>query len=279
MNELIAQKYESIKENYNNNKKLLWVCFISTYIFGLLAHAYGLLNNNLSHDALNAFIATEVEEVWKIELGRFLVPAYRAIFRGSVSLPWLIGILGFFWVSLSVFLVIKLFDVKSKISTIIISALMITNITLISQIATYVYEFDFNAFALLISILAVYVYRKCDKRWSIVAGSLLLLVTICIYQAYISVAAAMVVLLMIKDVLEDVKLKDIFKNFVFSIIMIIGSLVLYLFVSEIIYTVPGIRQEARTNPLETSESNIVLLYISLFKSAGCKFSSLPRLSL
>lgn len=140
-----------ISEWFQSHKSTLTYCLATTFLWGLVAHAYGFLHNNLSHDVLNAFVAMTTEEIWKIELGRFFVPVYRYLFRGAVSLPWLIGLVGLFWTSLAVFFTIQLLDVKKKPVIALIAGIMASNITYISQIATYVYEFDFNALALLLA--------------------------------------------------------------------------------------------------------------------------------
>nr|WP_072515135.1 hypothetical protein [Ndongobacter massiliensis] len=67
-----------------------------TFFWGLLAHAYGFLNGFFTHDGLNALIADSTEELWKVELGRFLVPVYRQLVRSAVTTPWVIGVIGLF---------------------------------------------------------------------------------------------------------------------------------------------------------------------------------------
>ena len=53
-----------------DKKKINCFCWMCTFLWGLVAHAYGFMQNSFSHDALNAFIATKTEDIWKIELGR-----------------------------------------------------------------------------------------------------------------------------------------------------------------------------------------------------------------
>ena len=73
---------------------------LSALIWGLAAHAYAFFHDFFSHDALNAMVATPVEEHWKIELGRFLFPLYRTIIRNSLALPWIIGLFTILWAAL-----------------------------------------------------------------------------------------------------------------------------------------------------------------------------------
>ena len=154
------------------HKEMLWLCFISVFLWGFLAHGYGFIHNPLCHDSLNAFIATQAEELIKAEVGRFFVPIYRAVFRGPVAMSWLIGIMGLLWTAIALFLVVKVLDIRSKVLTVLTAGIMVTNITNIAQIATYIHEYDCNAFSLMLSILAVYFWDRDKGLLSIVAGSI-----------------------------------------------------------------------------------------------------------
>ena len=167
-----------LKERALAQKQPFVFCCCAVFLWGLLAHAYGFLHNILSHDVLNAFIATQTEENWKIELGRFFVPVYRTIFRGAVSLPWLLGLMGLLWTSVSVFLTVKILNVRSKLLTVLIAGVMTTNITNIAQIATYIYEFDINCFALMLSVMAAFIWDRKKSIWHLAAAAGLVFVSI-----------------------------------------------------------------------------------------------------
>ena len=85
---------------------------LSALIWGLAAHAYAFFHDFFSHDALNAMVATPVEEHWKIELGRFLFPLYRTIIRNSLALPWIIGLFTILWAALALYLLSRIFRLK-----------------------------------------------------------------------------------------------------------------------------------------------------------------------
>ena len=68
-------------------------------------------NFTVSHDSLNEmFLSGDIRYAagsvadWKISLGRFLYPAYRAVFSSGAGTPWLSGVLSLVWVSLAVYL-------------------------------------------------------------------------------------------------------------------------------------------------------------------------------
>ena len=260
------QLYGDRLRNYLRAQKetALW-CMISVFIWGLLAHAYGFLHCNLSHDALNAFVATPTEEQWKIELGRFFVPTYRAVFRGGVTLPWVIGMLGLFWTAVAVFLVIRIFVVRPKRLIVLIAGIMVTNVTYISQIAAYLYEFDFNAFSLLLAVCAVYFWEQDRGIVSILLGGIFLMLSIGIYQAYFSVALSLIIWKSVMDLFDDQDTKAIFFHGLRGIAVIAMGCLLYFLVGKIIYSVTGITPQTRTDVFSRNGLTSLGYYLSLIK--------------
>ena len=100
-----------IKQKFENNKNTVFYCLAVTFIIGLAAHAYMYFQDSFSHDGLNEFNGNLFNK-WKIQLGRFVVPLYRLLTRGGLALPWIIGILSLLWIALSVFLTVKMFNIK-----------------------------------------------------------------------------------------------------------------------------------------------------------------------
>lgn len=189
-------------------KKLL-LCMISTFIFGLAADAYGLLNNIFSHDSLNALYAGSTENLAKISAGRFLVPVLR-LFRGPVALPWLIGLIAFVFIGLSVYVIVKIFDVNSKPAMVLIAGIMVTNTTVTAVAATYVHELDLDMFALLLSCLAAYLWKKSTKIKELIPVGLLLITAIAIYQSYVELTVTLMIMVLLLDAIEGKEVKGIF---------------------------------------------------------------------
>lgn len=244
------------------HKKIFFFYIGSVFFWGILTHAYGFLHSSFSHDVLNAFIATPVEELWKIELGRFCVPIYRMVFRGPVTLPWLIGMLGLVWTSIAVFLIIKIFNIKSRFLGFLIAGLMTTNITYTAQIATYIYEFDVNAFALMLSVLTVYMWLQNKKILTYVVGAICLMTSLGLYQAYFAVAVTVIVIKCIMNLFDNVPAKNVFFHGVNGIGMILVGGCLYLFTRNLVCDLTGINLQNRVNILPLEENGI-LLYLNL----------------
>ncbi len=246
------------------NRQRNILCFTSTILWGMLAHAYAFFNNNLSHDVLNAFVTTSIEEALKIEAGRFFVPLYRLLFRGPVVLPWLIGILGLLWTALAVLLVVKIFEIKSKCMIIATAGIMVTNISYIAQIATYSHEFDCNALSILLSIVAVYIWRRGAEWKNIIIGSGCLFFSIGLYQANVSVTLTLMVCVSIMDLFNEKDIHEVVTTGLKGIVMTFLSGILYAICTKIVFSITGLTPLARTDIFNyTGEDNIIVFYLKL----------------
>lgn len=169
---------------------VLKTSFAATFILGFIAHGYAFLNGIFSHDDLMIF-ADSSEEQWKLTLGRFFVPIYRAL-RGGYNSPLLIGVLALVWISLSVYFCCRFFDIKSRAVTVAFSAVFTVNMTVIAQTASYLYELDFDMFALLCAVLAACLWKKGGK--AMFAVPLFVLASLGIYQSYVEVTVALMIM-------------------------------------------------------------------------------------
>ena len=231
-------------------KKRMWsstqtLCLLATLAWGLVAHAYGFLNGNFSHDSLNAFHATWAENRIKTSTGRFFVEAYRFFTRGDVVLPWLIGLLALLWVGLAVYFVVRLLDVESKPVMVLISGIMITNITITAQTAAFIHELDCNCFAMMLAVLAAWLWRRYRNIPAFALGAVLLMGSMGIYQAYFSTAAALMVFRLLLDLVEGREIKPAFLDGLRAVAMLLCGAVLYFCASQCIYRITGISAHER----------------------------------
>lgn len=83
---------ERIAQKVERNQRWLLLSLLAVFLWGILAHGYGFMHSSFSHDSLNEFNGANGGDAWKIQLGRFVIPAYKAVFRTDLTLPWLVGI-------------------------------------------------------------------------------------------------------------------------------------------------------------------------------------------
>lgn len=169
--------------------------FIATWIFGLLAHAYHIFNNQPNHDCIRRLKGnngTFSSGRWFIDIAEIPSSGYK--------LPWLIGVLSFCYIGLAVILIFDVLELKHKVSIVLIAAAMITA-PAVTAAFSFMYTADSYMLGVLLAVLAVWVTRKYKLGW--ILGGSLLCISLGIYQAKLSVAVLMVLLIIMKDLLID----------------------------------------------------------------------------
>lgn len=222
---------ESVRSNIDY--KLLKKSFIYTYVIGAIAHGYCFTNQIASHDALNNLY---IGEKWsKAGLGRFFYPVYISLTRGRILLPWLVGLLGLFWTSLAVYLILQLFDINKTGLIAAVSAIAVTNPTVYALAATYLHDFDADLFALFLSVSSAYLWKKAlgkkERRARcsfLVLGALLLSIGFGIYQSYVSVTMALIMMVSIENLLKDEAWAEVIKQGFQGILMLFFSAIFYV---------------------------------------------------
>lgn len=79
------------------DKYLLKRSMLYTFLMGLSAHGFVLVNLSISHDAVFDFYDGLAAHKHQIGLGRILEPFYREITGSGLLMPWCLGIMAFFW--------------------------------------------------------------------------------------------------------------------------------------------------------------------------------------
>lgn len=233
-----------IKQKYNNNRKLLLFCIVVTFIIGLITHAYMFFQDSFSHDSLNELDAGAFGNEWKIQLGRFVVPIYRMLTRGNITIPWLIGVVSLFWIALSVFFVVKIFDIKKNYQIFFTAGIMVSNITVISNTATYINDLDSNMFALFLSVCAVFVWKK--YRYGFLFSIPFITLSLGLYQSYVSVTIVLIIMYLVLELLQEKKFREVFLNGIKSIIALSLGGGLYFVLFKAVLYITGIPQAEDT---------------------------------
>lgn len=211
-----------MKVLFERNKSLFLKCLIWSFVFGMLAHAYMYFNNSMTHDSLTEFAGSHT---WKMQLGRIFVPLYQTYFRGPVILPFLIGALTILYIGIAVFLIVKLFSVKSNLLIALISGVMTANVTVIATTATFIGDLDCNILAMLLSVVAVFCWKKF--KFGFLFGAIPLTFTFGLYQSYISVTIALIIFVLLFELFDGKSFKEEFLSGLKGIAMIILAGVLY----------------------------------------------------
>lgn len=221
MQEILNTFFNRLK----SNRELIFSISM-TFIWGMIAHGYVFLHSSFSHDSLNEFNAAVFGNVWKIQLGRIFVPMYRTVTRTSMTFPWLIGLISLLWISFAVFFVIKLFRIQSRIIICLTSGVFVTNLSIIATAATYIHDLDSNMFALLMSVIAVFLWNKYKKGFFF--GIFFVTVSLGLYQSYISVTITLILIVLIMELLNYKSFSKVFLKGMKGIMMLSGGGAVYL---------------------------------------------------
>ncbi len=157
--------------------------FIYTVIIGILTHAFRMTNTMICADTTNYL--KSIGASWVISLGRILLPSVEKI-RGSVELPFLIGIICLALIGCTAVLFVRLFDIREEIFLVIAAWVLVAN-PVVTSIFAYMYTADGYMISLLFSVLAAYLCLKKKGLAGVLSGGLCLAVSLGFYQAFISV--------------------------------------------------------------------------------------------
>lgn len=176
-----------------------------TFLLGLSAHGFLLVNISVSHDAVFDFYDTAKAHQHQIGLGRILEPACRELAASGLLMPWSLGILAFFWLGLAVFLVCKLFGLYDRTEVLLTAGIMTVNISVTAVAAAYTPWLAADMFALMLAAAGVYCWRlygeRRQKEW-LMLGALAVICSLSVYQCYLAVTVVLMILLSMQNLIQ-----------------------------------------------------------------------------
>ncbi len=208
---------------------LLKYVAIVTAIIMLVAHGFCYFNMLYSHDSMNIFHAGYYGD--SLGIGRFLIPVWTFI-RGPYYPPVIIGALSTIFMILMIYFICKLFDVKNKLTILVMVLLLCTGLTITLLNATYINYADMYIFSLLLNVIAVYLIRK--KGAISLLSIAILIISLGIYPAYLGVTLGLYIGLLIKDLVNDKNKLDVFKEGIKCIVIVAVSLIAYMIINKVI---------------------------------------------
>lgn len=209
------------------------VPFLSAMTVGLCAHGYAFANKLLNHDEIESLFgkgATVTSGRWGLELVKVLFPDW--------SMPWIYGLLSLALIAAAACLMLDTLEIRSGVLRAVLSAVIVSfpsltgNFCFMFTAAPYAWSFFLTALAV------VLLCRGGGAR--IVACVVLLVLALGIYQAYISVAASLLVLLMIRDALDaERSVAEIIRFGVKALAVLLVSVAVYYGVTLLVFRVTG----------------------------------------
>lgn len=212
-----------VAKEVNSKKQLFFLAIAFTMLFYIFANGQRFFSSSYSGDSL--LMIFQNDSAWQIALGRFMHPIL-IMFRGGMVSPFLISVLTLLWMSLAVFFLVDFLEMRNMFSIFSVAAVMTCNITLLATNATFLQCADFYALALLCAVLGVWLLNK-GKWVCTIAGILAFSISMGIYQSYICVAIALIMIHFIFELLQKVTFRQAVKKVIFCCIALLAGAVIY----------------------------------------------------
>ncbi|MDR0964737.1 MAG: glucosyltransferase domain-containing protein [Clostridium sp.] len=174
--------------------------FLTVLCVGFFVHLPILLRDIPNHDGL----ASAYFDQNMITSGRWFLGMACAL-SSYYSLPWMTGVLGFFWLALTGVVLVEFLEVRSKISAGLIGALLVTFPVIASNFA-YVFTMDGYMLGVFLCVCAPLAVKKL--RYGFLFGAVALAFGLGIYQSYLPFAVILALMECARTLFTAKKIRD-----------------------------------------------------------------------
>ena len=203
-------------KNWENEKFAIWISFA----LGLLTHIYCLTNAFPNHDGLGSMYFDQN----MITSGRNFL-TYACGISSYYNLPWVDGLLSIAYISICSGMIIRLLEITTKQSVILISGLIVT-FPAVFETFCFIYTADGYFLAMLLAVLAVYCVEKQGWR-QVCLGSICLGLSLGIYQIYVSIALILAVIKIVLKIFDEENISTIKSKVLSYFFMFLGGAIAY----------------------------------------------------
>ncbi len=231
---------EKEKKNFIQKLKIEFnIChkyaFFAAIIIGILAH-FTLYSQLITTTDGFTFGTRYYAGEWEISLGRWFIVVLNYFRYGLVSPAYITFFSLFILGVISVF-IIDIYEIKKKLTTVMISACLVLA-PFVYQTLLYEFTADAYFFALLLSVLTVFFYKRENKIFC-VFSIILLMAT---YQSYINVVMFLGLTLIMLNIIQNKKTpNESLKDFVVYYIVCGVGILFYYIVTQIVLKMTGIQ--------------------------------------
>lgn len=213
----------------SSKKYLLIISGISTFVFYMLANGQRFFSTSYSGDSLQMIYQND--SAWQIALGRFMQPIL-VMLRGGIVSPFLISVLSMVWLSLAVWLLADYLELRNGLSVFLTASVMACNSTVVSANSTFLQWADFYALSLLCAVFGVWLLKK--DNWLLCGmGIVCLSVSMGIYQSYICVAIALIMIYFMFKLLRGTDFAGMVKSVIKHCLALLIGAGIYYFIWKI----------------------------------------------
>lgn len=230
---------EKIINYFKSLDTRLKAIFVSVTVWALIAHGIAFFHVTSFHDdAKNLFAVGSTYEVgrWALALTADFIRLFfgKAGGSGHISMHLWAGMSLICFLTATVWVIVKLLDVKSIISCIFLAGVFVT-CPMISALLGYTFTVSYYMFSVFLAVYGAYLFCRYKKWYTVLLGSILICWSVGIYQAFFPLTISLVLLYYIKETNEDkiINWQRFFWRGIYYLLGVTLSMLLYLTVTKL----------------------------------------------
>lgn len=235
---LLAAVLSAVENEINwikkRDKRAELYAFVGTFVAGAIAHGYMLTNNITNHDSMQS-ISMGADG---ISSGRWLYAVFGR--TGWIRSPFIFPIIAIAGLAVCAVLLVRVLQIRKPVLAALTGALLVSHQATTTMVF-YQEAIPTYICAVIMSVYAVYLIAdKCS--WQRVIGAIACLtVSLGGYQAYLPVASSPMLILLARWIVEELpKFGAVVRRSLTYLLLLVGSLVAYLLVTQIVCAITGI---------------------------------------
>ena len=185
--------YDFIKARWNRISKTDKFAFFCGFAVCITVNLFVYTNTCFVHDSIQLFNESD-----GLTNGRLLVGPLMSLFN-KMQLPWLIGLVSSLIMGLIIVYLAKVYYITNKLYIFLLAGIVVTSDTIVVSHA-YFGSLHIFFLSLLLSIMAVY-YADV-KKYGFIISTVLLCISIFMYQAYLATAICLFIFKLIYTVVK-----------------------------------------------------------------------------
>ncbi len=213
--------------------------FASAIICGLIAHGYMFFNKLPNNDDLICWRGNGGGPIGQGRWLQAILYNFRMDLVGDYSTPWSKGALSLVLFALSAVLIVRTFQVKSRIMAALIGGILITFPT-VGMAFCFMFTSDCIAVACFLSCLSTWVFLSGQRKGirAFFAGILAGACALGTYQAYFSTIATIVLIYLLLEITKDQfqNLKEWLMRGLYYVSYLAVTMLMYLAINKVLTT-------------------------------------------
>lgn len=238
--------------------------FLSSMLFGLLAYVFTFTNKLVIHDDVCALFSKGAT----IDSGRWGLEILDRFFP-NISMPWIYGIISIALIAIAICIMVRMFAIRSKLLQVLLSGCIMVFPSL-TGIFNYMFTSSSYAAAFLLAVISVNAIYPSKNSRRIILSFVCLIFSLSIYQAYVALAAGLLILVLLHRLLEGEKPASVLLSGFGYILFLLISLISYYGITQLVLKHYGIvfnSYAASFNPFDLGAlpHNIHCAYLSFLQ--------------